>query len=247
MSEGIETILGDVLEFKKGNFICLSARPGMGKTSLALQIAMEYAKNSGETVYILSLDLTAEEVYLRMACTLGEVDVLSAQRGTLGDAEKERIEQATAQLKQMDIIIDDPLVLSASQAVLRIEKLEYVGMVVIDDGRGLLPTFDKAMPLVFKHFCERKHIPLLYTHHLTRKMEKRRDKHPRLEDLEDMPTLVREADTILFLHRDAYYSGYSRERGIAQIIIAKNRYDNPCTVLCGWNSRFMKFSKGISG
>ena len=243
MNEGV-TNLGDILELKRGNFICLSARPGMGKTSFALQIAMEYAQNSGNAVYVLSLDLTAEDVYLRMACALGEVDVLSARRGTFTEEEKGRISQALEALKQMDIIIDDPRVLTASQVVSRIEALDHVGLVVIDDGRGLLHMFDPSMPQVFKRVCQQKNIPLLYAHHLPRKVERRWNKRPRLKDLKGMPTLVRAADTILFLYRDSYYHIRGGEEDLCQIHLAKNRYGSTSVVLCAWNRRCMKFGLG---
>lgn len=228
----------------RSNFICVAARPGMGKTSFSLYMALEFAKKSKKAAYILSLDLTAEEVYQRLICTLVGVDALHIRQGTLNETERVKVQQGIEQLKELDILIDDQRASCCREIEERVSSIPNLGMLVIDDGRSLLPLLDDTdVPHQLRRIAERRCIPVIFGCTLPRALEKRRNKRPRLIDLSKVTAMQNEADTILFLYREGYYN--PRSKGdMTDIILAKNSFGATATIAIPWHRLSGTFYRG---
>ncbi len=242
----------DLVKLDRNNLICIASRPGMGKTSLALHMALEYAKKSGKTVYIFSLEMTAEQVYKRMIGYMAEVDSYSLHNKEFSEGQLRRMDEAVETLKSLPIIIDDDSVLSVKDIEKRIEKVNDLGMIVIDYLQ-LMTSESKfqnrtqeiqEISRELKGLTRKMGIPMMVTSQLWRGVEYRKNKRPTLYDLvKTCDDFEGDADTVIFLYRDEYYHDISKDCGRAEIIIAKNRYESRGTVLLEWHGRYMKFSE----
>ena len=208
----------------------------MGKTSFALYMALEFAKRSKKAVYILSLDLTAEEVYQRLICTLVGVDALHIRQGALNETERDKVQQGIEQLKELNILIDDQTASRCQEIEERVSSIPNLGMLVIDDGRSLLPLLEKDdVPHQLRRIAERRCIPVIFGCNLPRALENRRNKRPCLNDLAEVKEIQNAADTILFLYREGYYNPHAKG-DMTDVIIAKNNFGATATIAIPWHS-----------
>lgn len=246
------TMFNDLVKLDRGNLICIAARPGMGKTSLALHMALEYAKKCDKTVYIFSIDSCSGEIHELMLCSLAEIDIDHMRSRKLSAEDKNKIAEASALLKDMNIIIDDAAELTDRQMMERLDTVDNLGLVIVDDSRRYMNCSRKMEisaqenPIVtreLKRFAIIKNIPVILTHKLNRKIEKRKNYRPNLKDIRDDGALEQDSDTVIYIYRDEYYHNVSTDRSKAEIIIAKNRYDALSTVLLEWRGQYGKFSE----
>lgn len=245
------TMFNNLVKLDRGNLICIAARPGMGRTSLALHMALEFAKRSDKTVYIFTLEMSAKKIYQRMICYLAEVDSHKLYNNSLSKEQKEAVEQAEEYLKTLNIVIDDEPMLSVEKIEERFEKENNLGLVIIDyleilTVNGKFDNRVQELSLISRNLhilMKRKNVPLIFIKQLLRKIEWREDKRPRLIDIRDFGCIEQDSDTVIFIYRDEYYKGVTEECSTAEIIIAKNRYDALGTVLLEWRGRYMKFSE----
>ena len=236
------TIFNNLVKLDKGNLICIAARPGMGKTSLALHMALEYAKKCDKTIYIFSTDLCSMEIYERMICSLAEIDTYHMRTRSFSAEDKDKITKASDSLKSTNIIIDDTTGLNERQIIDRLDAVDNLGLVIIDSLQyvncshkmELLAQESSIIARELRCFAKRKNIPVILTHKLNRKIEEREDKRPLLGDLREDGALAQDFDTIIFIYRDEYYKGVTVECSVAEIIIAKNRYDSVKTIPLEW-------------
>ena len=245
------TMFNDLVKLDRGNLICIAARPGMGKTSLAIHMALEYAKKSYKTVYIFTLEMSAKKIYQRMICYLAEIDSHNLYNNSLSKEKKDAVEQAEEYLKTLNIVIDDEPMLSVEKIEERLEKENNLGLVIIDylellTVNGKFDNRVQELSLISRNLhilMKRKNVPLIFIKQLLRKIEWREDKRPRLIDIRDFGCIEQDSDTVIFIYRDEYYKGVTEECSIAEIIIAKNRYDALSTVPLEWRGRYAKFSE----
>ncbi len=245
------TMFNDLVKLDKGNLICIAARPGMGKTSLALHMALEYAKKSNKTVYIFSLEMSATQIYRRIISYLSEVDSHELNNNLLSNEQKEFIEWAEEYLKTLNIVIDDEPMLTVDQVEERLAKENNLGLVIIDylellTANGKFKNRAHEISEISRKLhilTKRKSVPFIFNSQLSRKIEYREDRRPRLRDLHDFGCIEQDANTVIFIYRDEYYKGVTEERSTAEIIIAKNRYDTLGTVPLKWRGQYMKFSE----
>lgn len=245
------TIFNDLVKLDRGNLICIAARPGMGKTSLALHMALEFAKRSDKTVYIFTLEMSSKQIYQRMICYLAEVDSHKLSNNSLSNEQKGAVEQAEEYLKTLNIVIDDEPMLSVEKIEERLEKENNLGLVIIDylellTVNGKFDNRVQELSLISRNlhiFMKRKNVPLIFIKQLLRKIDYRKDKRPRLIDIRDFGCIEQDSDTVIFIYRDEYYKGVTVECSVAEIIIAKNRYDALSTVPLEWRGRYGKFSE----
>ena len=247
------TMFNDLVKLDRGNLICIAARPGMGKTSLVLHMALEYAKKCDKTVYIFSIDSCSGEIHERMLCSLAEIDIDHMRSRKLSAEDKNKIAEASALLKDMNIIIDDAAELTDRQMMERLDTVDNLGLVIVDDSLRFMNCSRKMEisaqenPIVtreLKRFAIIKNIPVILTHKLNRKIEKRENNRPNLKDIRDDGALEQDSDTVIYIYRDEYYKGVTEECSQAEIIIAKNRYDCVDTVFLKWQGRYGKFREG---
>ncbi len=248
-----ESQLYKSIKFDDTNLICIAGRPGMGKTSLALHLAHEYAKNSSKAVYIFTIELPANHVYDRFLISVSEVDSYTFREKLYSASDTERIELAKKQLSQMNLIIDDDtILLTVEQIEERIETHDNIGMIVIDYFQLLLPEqkmidryreYDEIARKL-KQLSRRMGIPIVITSHLPRNVEYRQNKRPLLSDLNGAGVPAQVMDTVCLIYRDGYYDIDSNNDS-ADIIIAKNQYGNSGVIPFEWQGRFMKFVENV--
>lgn len=231
------------------NLICVAGRPGMGTTSLALHMVLEYVRKNIKSVCIFTLDLSAEQLYDRLLIALSGVDFYTFREKLFSESEERKINDAKEQLSQMKLIIDDTPYHSVQQIEDKIKRVSDVGLVVIDNFQQLLDEqkmrkckeegYEIGRQL--KNLAECRHIPIIITSKLSRRLERRINKKPRQSDLRGTGVSADNADTVCLVYRRGYYSPFTTEDE-AEIIISKNKYGIRRRIPLRWQSRIMSFS-----
>jgi replicative DNA helicase len=237
----------------KSDLVLVGARPGMGKTSFALNVATNVAQDTKKTVCIFSLEMSADQLVNRILSSEAMVDSYALRTGELKPEEWDHIAQASAKLSQCDILIDDTSGITVTGMKGKLRRVKNLGLVVIDYLQ--LMTSDKRIDnrvqevsdisRNLKIMAKELMVPIICLAQLSRGPESRTDKKPMLSDLRDSGAIEQDADTVMFLYRDEYYktdaAASDTEGNIAEIIIAKNRHGSTCTVKVGWIGRYTKF------
>ena len=237
----------------KSDLVLVGARPGMGKTSFALNVATNVAQDTKKTVCIFSLEMSADQLVNRILSSEAMVDSYALRTGELKPEEWDHIAQASAKLSQCDILIDDTSGITVTGMKGKLRRVKNLGLVVIDYLQ--LMTSDKRIDnrvqevsdisRNLKIMAKELMVPIICPAQLSRGPESRTDKKPMLSDLRDSGAIEQDADTVMFLYRDEYYktdaAASDTEGNIAEIIIAKNRHGSTGTVKVGWIGRYTKF------
>ena len=236
----------------RGDLIILAARPGMGKTSFALNIATRVAMQQKVPVAIFSLEMPREQIAMRLLCGDARVDMQHVRSGTLRDKEWIKLAQTVNPLSNEKVYIDDTAGLTPMQMRSRVRRImleKGLDLVIIDylqlmgaDGKSENRQQEvseisrrlKAIALELK-------IPILACAQLSRANTQRTVKRPMLSDLRDSGSIEQDADVVMFLHREAYYDQTSEETNTAEVIIAKQRNGPLGTVKLNWLSEFTLF------
>jgi replicative DNA helicase len=219
--------------FQKSDLIIVAARPSMGKTAFALNIAQNVALRTGETVAIFSLEMSAAQLVLRMIASEGNIDAQAFRTGNLKDEDWEKLTMSIGTLSEASIFIDDTpgITMFDVRAKLRRLQAEHgLGLVMIDylqliSGRGVdsrqqeISEISRSLKLMAREFD----VPIIALSQLSRAVEQRQDKRPMLSDLRESGSIEQDADMVTFIYRDDYYNEESEKKNIAEIIIGKQR------------------------
>jgi len=223
---------------QKGDLIVLAARPSMGKTAFALNIAEHVAVEEGLPVAIFSMEMGAAQLVVRLAGSLGRIDQQHLRTGKLRDDEWERLPVAAGKLSQAPLYIDETAALNPAELRARARRLarQYggtLGLIVVDYLQlmsGSSDSSDENRATVLgeisrglKALAKELQCPVIALSQLNRGVESRNDKRPMMSDLRESGAIEQDADVITFIYRDDYYNKDSREQGVAEIIIAKQR------------------------
>ena len=250
-----------LVEMGKGDFIIVGARPGMGKTSFALNIATNVAKSSKKSVAIFSLEMSGEQLVTRVISSEALVDSHNLRTGILSAEEWENIAGVVSELSGCDIYIDDTSSIGVTEMRSKLRRVPNLGLVVIDY-IGLMQTntnvdnraqqvgeISRNLKIMAKDFG----IPIVCCAQLNRGTEQRGGdaKKPTLADLRDSGSIEQDADIVLFLYRDEYYKDISGSQNAdpnapntantAEVIVAKNRHGSVGNVKMGWIGQYTKF------
>lgn len=237
---------------RTGQLIVLAARPGMGKTALAMAVAVNVAELDTAALFV-SLEMGRCELTDRLICTLGEVDSQRFQAARFLNAdEKARITTATERIIKLPVIIDDNAIRNVSQisAVGRKSKRKRnIGLIVIDYLQLIDTPRSKdsrqekvaAVSKGLKGLARQLGIPVIVLAQLNRECEKRPDKKPHISDLRESGAIEQDADVVMLLFRAGYYDS-ANDDGTAEVIIAKNRNGPTGTARLHFEGRFTKFS-----
>ena len=254
---GLSTGLGDldlaISGLNKSDLILLAARPGMGKTSMALNVALSAARESGKTVAIFSLEMSKEQLVTRLIASEGLVENQRLITGNLRESDWQRIAEAASALSRMDIRIDDNPLLTVADMNAKCRRLENLGLVVIDylqlmtsaGGKGYSGENRQQavsdISRMLKIMAKELQVPVLCLSQLSRANEKREDKRPMLSDLRESGAIEQDADIVMFLYRDDYYNSDAEKRNVAECIVAKNRHGETGKVELRWMPEYTAF------
>ena len=227
-----------------GDMVLVGARPGMGKTSFTMNIASNAAKKSKKTVCVFSLEMSAEQLVLRMISSEARIDSKVLRSGQLTDEHWNSLAIAANTLSQCDILIDDTAGMSVTMMKSRLRRVKNLGLVVIDylqlmqaetrtDNRAQeVGEISRGIKLMAKEFG----VPVLTCAQLNRAVESSKDgRRPQLSDLRDSGSIEQDADSVMFLHRK------EGEELKVEVVVAKNRHGAQGVVELGWTPQFTTF------
>ncbi len=249
-----------LVQMGKGDLVILGARPGMGKTSFALNIATNVAKQSKKSVAIFSLEMSGEQLVTRIISSEAMVDSHNLRTGQLMPEDWDNIADVISSLSGCDIYIDDTSALTTTEMKSKLRRISNLGLVVIDY-IGLMQTTSNSdnraqqvgeISRNLKVMAKDLGVPFICCAQLNRGTESRQGagKRPTLADLRDSGSIEQDADIVLFLYRDEYYKDIAGADGdaegsdsanTAEVIIAKNRHGSVGNVKMGWIGQFTKF------
>jgi len=253
LSTGLSAVDAKINGLNKSDLLLLAARPGMGKTSMALNVALSAAKESGKTVAIFSLEMSREQLVTRLIASEGLVENTRLVTGNLRESDWQRIAEAASSLSRMDIRIDDNPLLTVADMNAKCRRLENLGLVVIDylqlmtsaGGKGYSGENRQQavsdISRMLKIMAKELQVPVLCLSQLSCANEKRDDKRPMLSDLRESGAIEQDADIVLFLYRDDYYNSDSEKRNVAECIVAKNRHGETGKVELRWMPEYTAF------
>ena len=253
LSTGLSAVDAKINGMNKSDLLLLAARPGMGKTSMALNVALSAARESGKTVAIFSLEMSKEQLVTRLIASEGLVENQRLITGNLRESDWQRIAEAASALSCMDIRIDDNPLLTVADMNAKCRRLENLGLVVIDylqlmtsaGGKGYSGENRQQavsdISRMLKIMAKELQVPVLCLSQLSRANEKREDKRPMLSDLRESGAIEQDADIVMFLYRDDYYKEDSEKRNIAECIVAKNRHGETGKVELRWMPEYTTF------
>ena len=253
LSTGLSAIDQKITGLNKSDLILLAARPGMGKTSMALNVALNVAKTTGMTVAVFSLEMSREQLATRLLSSEALVENNRLRTGVLRETDWEKIAGAATVLNGLDVRIDDNPLLSVADMNAKCRRLEGLALVVVDylqlmtsagGGRGgeNRQQVVSDMSRMLKIMAKELNVPVICLSQLSRANEKRDDKRPMLSDLRDSGAIEQDADIVLFLYRDDYYNEDSEKHNIAECIVAKNRHGETGKVELRWMPEYTQFS-----
>lgn len=239
--------------FQRNDLIILAARPSVGKTAFALNVAQNVAVRAGESVAIFSLEMSAAQLVQRMVCAESNVDATRMRTGELKGDDWEKLSMAIGSLSEAQIYIDDTpgiTVADIRAKCRRLKKEKGLGMILIDylqliQGRGKAGENRQQevseISRTLKMIARELEVPVIALSQLSRGVEQRQDKRPMMSDLRESGSIEQDADIVAFLYRDDYYDKESEKKNIIEIIIAKQRNGPVGTVELVFLKQFNKF------
>jgi replicative DNA helicase len=247
--------------FQPSNLIILAARPGMGKTSLALNIAAHVGIRESLPVAIFSIEMSRDEVTQRLMCSEGKVDSSRLRTGKLAPDEWPKLTAACSTLQEAPIYVDDTAGITALEIKAKARRLKArhpnLALVVIDylqlmSGGG---RFDNRVNEIshisrqLKLIARDLEVPVLALSQLSRAVEQRpaKDRRPQLSDLRESGSIEQDADLVMFVYRDDYYDAESEHKGEAELIIGKHRNGPLDSVQLAYQGRYTRFANLAQG
>lgn len=247
---GIDRVL---VGMGKGDLIIVGARPGMGKTSFAMNVAVNTALRSDKAVCIFSLEMTTEQLATRLLSSEALVDSFKLRSGNVNDEDWDKLGHASAKLAGCNILINDTPAMTVSGMKSQLRRVKNLGLVVIDY-LGLMQSeerIDNKAQMIesitnnLKRMAKEFGIPVIVCAQLNRESEKQKgieSKRPTLSNLRDSGAIEQDADVVMFIYRPGEYDKESPEKQTqAEVIIAKNRHGSQGTVKMSWLGQFTKF------
>jgi replicative DNA helicase len=255
---------------QKDELIIIAARPSMGKTALAINIAQNAAVNHKSIVAIFSLEMSKESLLRRMLASQAWVDQQMLQKGFLGQEEHGKLQKALGELVDSHIFIDDSAGISLAEMRAKARRLRQnaggLDLVVVDYLQLMSATLPSggrkgyenrtqevsAISRGLKALAKELHVPVLALSQLSRASERRgEDKRPMLSDLRESGSIEQDADVVAFIHREAYYNRDEEmseaDKAKSEIIVAKQRNGPTDTVYLNWLGKFTRFENRDSG
>ncbi len=239
--------------FQKNDLIIVAARPSVGKTAFALNVAQNVATKAGENVAIFSLEMGADQLVMRMLCAEGNINAQALRTGDLTDEDWSKLAMAVGTLSNAGIYIDDSPGIRVNEIRSKCRRLKQehgLGMIVIDylqliAGSGK-PGENRQQEVSdisrsLKGLARELEVPVIALSQLSRGVEQRQDKRPMMSDLRESGSIEQDADIVSFLYREDYYEKETTAKDVIEIIIAKQRNGPTGTVTLAFVKEYNKF------
>ena len=250
---GISTGYGDldrmITGLNKSDLILLAARPGMGKTAFALNIAANAALRGKKTVAIFSLEMSREQLMNRLFAAEGGIDSRRLLTGELSTEDWVKVAELSPQFGGAPLYMDDTAGITVAEMKAKLRRVRDLGLVVIDylqllrTGRRSDNRVQEVSEITrsLKVMAKELNVPVITLSQLSRGTESRSDHRPMLSDLRESGSIEQDADIVLFLYREAYYEREKEDQSEAECIIAKNRHGETGSISLRWDGRFTRF------
>ena len=257
ISTGISDLDRVITGLNRSDLILLAARPGMGKTSFALNIARSVAVQSKKKVAFFSLEMTKEQLASRLLSVEALVGGVKLRTGKLNDEEWQRIISASDVLGKTEIYLDETSGITVPEMKAKLRRLRGVDLVIIDylqlmsSAKATNNRVQEISEITrnLKIMAKDINVPVICLSQLSRASEQRPDHKPMLSDLRDSGSIEQDADIVLFLYREGYYADKGEDAANAQVdlnsaecLVAKNRHGETSAVKLHWQGEFMRFS-----
>lgn len=247
---GFTALDGIISGLNKSDLIIIAARPGMGKTSFAMNIAVNVARRSEKEVVTFNLEMGREQLATRILSTEALVDSNSLRNGRISGDDWVRLATSAGFLGTLPLYIDDTASMTVQQMKAKLRRTKNLGLVIIDYLQLMQSTSHSDNRVVviseitrqLKVMAKELNVPVILLSQLSRGVEGRTDKRPMLSDLRESGSIEQDADIVLFLYRDAYYNKESPKQNISECIVAKNRHGETGTVELIWDGQYTRFS-----
>ncbi|MEK5040643.1 replicative DNA helicase [Sporosarcina sp. FSL K6-3457] len=239
--------------FQRNDLIILAARPSVGKTAFALNVAQNVATKTDENVAIFSLEMGAEQLVMRMLCAEGNIDAQVMRTGALEAEDWRKLTMAMGSLSNAGIFIDDSSGIRVNEIRSKCRRLQQehgLGMIIIDylqlisgSGRAGENRQQEVSEISrsLKGLARELKVPVIALSQLSRGVEQRQDKRPMMSDLRESGSIEQDADIVSFLYREDYYDKETENQNIIEIIIAKQRNGPTGTVSLAFAKEYNKF------
>ena len=254
LSTGLRDLDTRINGLNKSDLLLIAARPAMGKSAFSLNICLNVAKKYGKTIAYFSLEMSREQLVMRLLSSESFVELQKMATGKLSEEEWSKLCMASAAISQTDIRIDDNPAITVAEMNAKCRRLDNLGLVIIDylqlmNGSGygksggenrvtVVSEISRALKIMAKEL----NVPVICLSQLSRAVESRTDKRPIMSDLRESGAIEQDADAILFLYRDEYYNPNTEEKGVAECIVAKNRHGETGTVKMQWVPQYQTFT-----
>lgn len=254
---GIRALDDTITGLNRSDLVLLAARPGMGKTSFALNIARHAAITCHRRVAFFSLEMTREQLASRLLSTEAQVGGVKLRTGKLADDEWSRLVEAGDVLSKAEMYFDDNSAITVPEMKAKLRRLRDVDLVVIDylqlmSGGKIENRVQEISAITrnLKIMAKELNVPVLCLSQLSRESEKRNTHRPMLSDLRDSGSIEQDADIVLFLYREGYYANTGdneapapdEDQNSGECIVAKNRHGETRSVPLHWQGEFMRFT-----
>lgn len=234
----------------KSDLIIIAARPGMGKTSFAMNIATNVARRAEKEVVTFNLEMSKEQLATRILSTEALVESNTLRNGRIAGDDWVKLATSAGYLSTLPLYIDDTASMTVQQMKAKLRRTKNLGLVIIDYLQLMESTSrsDNRVTVIseitrqLKVMAKELNVPVILLSQLSRAVESRTDKRPMLSDLRESGSIEQDADIVLFLYRDAYYNKDSQRQNISECIVAKNRHGETGTVELIWDGQYTRFS-----
>jgi replicative DNA helicase len=255
LASGLDELDRKIMGLNNSDLILIASRPGMGKTSIALNIALHVAKTSSKTIAVFSLEMSREQLAMRLLSSESFIDNKKLQTGRLSTDEWKKIGAAATMISSYDLLINDNPSLSVADMNAQCRRLQNLGLIVIDylqlmqSAAG--PTKNSGenrtqvvsdISRMMKIMAKELNVPVICLSQLSRANEGRQDKRPLLSDLRESGAIEQDADIVLGLYREDYYNKEVEFPNIAECIILKNRRGETGKIELKWIPEFTTYT-----
>ncbi len=252
ISTGFQDLDNKLTGLNKSDLILVAARPGMGKTAFALNLALNAAKSCDKAVVVFQLEMSKDQLASRFLSSEALVDSQKLKTGNINTDDWGKLARATKVLAKTQIYVDDNPAITVAEIKAKCRRLgDALGMIVIDyiqlmqsggkrnDNRVQeVAEISRSLKIMAKEL----NVPVVCLSQLSRAAESRADKRPMLSDLRESGAIEQDADIVMFIYRDDYYDDESEDKNVAELIIAKNRHGATDTVKLQWLGQYTTFT-----